>query len=629
MGRYSAKVSAAMKEPPEMLDAETHKWWMNVIMEDDVENVEDIIQIVDDVEKNRLLNGTFYFHKKLPKQFSHSSYLKFSLTRPWCIAGVSHAHAVMGLMLANNVDVTQKDCEGNNIMHALILTAYLEPSLEEEMNATCTFLKEALTLDQLRSILDETNDDGFKPLEYAAHLSVFVIMQNIFQTKGIYLIEEEINSVYTMEWYVVDDYEKKDKTSRHWFSPLYLLMLIDDSKVTDFNANQAFASPLVQNWVNMKMKKNMPFIIMWFLIRALFFVAFVLSDIPPSEVLKRLNRSDIMSVHESNTSSNNSFETNSTDCNVSFVSDIDDTTSIVFLMYMLLHSGFVILFDILEYIMLIPKTKFVKMPKGWKQPCLTYGFYRQIQFFQAVFIVTRQVCRLLAVLHITSFPVLVDNVLYIFITMSQVWSFLFFAQLLPWIGHFVIAVVSMVIKLMKFLIIYCAFSFPFVGSFQRLLNSGKTQGDCPEEFSSFGYSFYTVFTVMLNMVDFRKFSPADETSVFLLHTAYVFMTAILLVNFLIALFSTSFMRVDDHKQVMQTVQRLSVCWLVESRMNRWLFSGVNRWLTQRAIPTTSDGRYAVPSLVVCKSQQTRLESTVSVRREKSKQKRPIVSVMMR
>ena len=644
MGKLSGKIGLEMEETR---DANNYKWWLKAVESDDVSTVNDALCAADDSERNILLNGSFHYNHKLPDALRHHSSLarvNFQLTRPWCIAGVASAHNVMNFMLSQGVDAGQKDLKGYNVVHALIMTAFLDPTLEETMTATYVALQQVLSLDQLKALLEDSNDEGYKPIEYAGHLSVYLLLQEIFKTEGIYLFKEEVNSVYTIDWYKVTDYEKPDSKNRRKYSPIYMLMMVEDGRLTDDITNDVFAIPLVQNWTKFKMKTVFPTLICWFLVRVLFIVSFLMTDIPVSELIKHINDAPI-SPHKNEApdittpfyTENISIDVNSstvtpTEANTCMASlsgaPFNQTVYTIFIFYLMIHALAVILYDILECFLLMNRAKFFRNPKGWKDCTINYWFYRLTQFFQAAMILTYQTSKIMDYSFGIRFSPLLVNFIYINITMSIIWSLLFFVQLMPWIGHFVLALVSMVMKLFQFMFIFCAFSFPFVGTFQRLMNSGKTIGECPPEFENFGYSFYTVFTVMLNMVDFRKFNPQDRASVFLLHAIYIFMTAILLINFLIALFSTSFLRIDDHKQVVQTAQRLSVIWLIEERMRRFC-PCLYRWWFNKVFPKMGDSEYAVPCMVICEKTKSKLGSDACVRPQSAKRKRPLMAFMIK
>ena len=62
----------------------------------------------------------------------------------------------------------------------------------------------------------------------------------------------------------------------------------------------------------------------------------------------------------------------------------------------------------------------------------------------------------------------------------------------------------------------------------------------------------------------------EPFSIYILHVLFVFMTSILLLNFLIAVFSDSVNNVNMNHDVIYGIQRLSVMKVVECRVD-WLF----------------------------------------------------------
>ena len=81
-----------------------------------------------------------------------------------------------------------------------------------------------------------------------------------------------------------------------------------------------------------------------------------------------------------------------------------------------------------------------------------------------------------------------------------------------------------------------------------------------------GYGIYSVFRIMLNMIDLTTYNSPSLYAAYVLHIIYVFLVAILLVNFLVALMSSSVGEVVDAGSVIMLVQRLSVLTLVEWRL---------------------------------------------------------------
>ena len=82
------------------------------------------------------------------------------------------------------------------------------------------------------------------------------------------------------------------------------------------------------------------------------------------------------------------------------------------------------------------------------------------------------------------------------------WSILYFVQLLPSVGHFVNIVQRMQVILVNFIVVYTILLFPFPHVFLVLL---KEEDHCElEGFETLSAGFYSVFKVMVNMLDFRQ-----------------------------------------------------------------------------------------------------------------------------
>ena len=113
---------------------------------------------------------------------------------------------------------------------------------------------------------------------------------------------------------------------------------------------------------------------------------------------------------------------------------------------------------------------------------------------------------------------------------------------------------------------------------------------------------------MLNMIDLTTYDVLDDLTIYALHVVYVFMVAILLLNFLIALLSTAAADVALNRDAIMVVQRLSVLCLIERRFSwalRWLYKPIYKRLL-----TCKDGKLYIVSV------QSNIERVQS---EKSKQ----------
>ena len=84
---------------------------------------------------------------------------------------------------------------------------------------------------------------------------------------------------------------------------------------------------------------------------------------------------------------------------------------------------------------------------------------------------------------------------------------------------------------------------------------------------------FSTFMIMLNMINLRDIEGPEPVSLYSFHIFYVFMMSILLLNFLIAVFSDSVNNVNQNHDVICDIQMLSVIFAVEERV-QWL---LRRW----------------------------------------------------
>ena len=75
--------------------------------------------------------------------------------------------------------------------------------------------------------------------------------------------------------------------------------------------------------------------------------------------------------------------------------------------------------------------------------------------------------------------------------------------------------------------------------------------------------------IMLNMINLGDIDGPEPVSLYFLHIFYIFMVSVLLLNFLIAVFSDSVNNVNQNHDVFYDIQKLSIIFAVEERV-QWL-----------------------------------------------------------
>ena len=539
--------------------------WLKALLNNDIETVENIINNCNEGDKNRLINGIFRFQEDIQSYLVQGIDLKpfavCPLTRPWCIAAVVGAHKVMDLLLRNGVDARQYDENMNNVVHSLIYIAFLNPDLEEQLTNTYLYLKKAVSVERMQDLLMSENSYSFRPLELAAQLGTFKLFPAIFETEGVYLTRREAHGVYTIEWFDITVYESVGNNSRRNRSPLLSLMLLNRQKLTQPSTDKLFRSNIIQAWVATKIRSNYIFLLIWFMMRMVFLMSFVVFDLSgswlqSSKLFEGMGKGNFTQPKACP----------GTDMFISMPQWAIDGIGIYLLVQSLISVSFYIVW-IVAYIYQRFKIHMYITPTGYKRLLISRDFYIFCQFLLYTGILFTITVIMVKRFTTFEFPQTMVSFIYIETWVGLVWSVMFFAQMLPWIGHFVIAVQRMVTDLLKFLLVYSIFMAAFSIAFARLISPGK-DGKCPVEYATYDVTVYTTIITMLNMVDYRKFMVNDALGMRTLHVVYTFMVAVMLLNFLIALFSNSVSYVYNNRRVIETVQRLSVIFMLEDFLIR-------------------------------------------------------------
>ena len=230
-------------------------------------------------------------------------------------------------------------------------------------------------------------------------------------------------------------------------------------------------------------------------------------------------------------------------------------------------SVLIVVIDIVELgrVVRLNQSWRLKIPTGRKKVLVNILFYRMAQFLMASTLIATFCIQYYSMYAEVSVPKIVTDMIYALCIISTVWSFLYFTQPLPFIGSFVIAVQRMLSDIFKFAILFAIFLVPFGLCFQRLVIQ-NAKGDCPREFANNSEIIYSIFSILFNMVNFSQMNLDSTAGIYTFHIIFIFLTSILLLNFLIANFSNSAGFVSEHAVIIHTIQNLSVVWPCEDRL---------------------------------------------------------------
>ena len=485
----------------------------------------------------------------------------FRITHPWTLLVAFGAFKVIKLFLEyeEDMDVCQRDWWDNNIFHGLAYLCYLDCAREKEFVEIyiklCSLLKPA----HIKKLLYAENTGKKRPLEVAAHIGAFRMFAAMFETKGVYLVKTEVfRTFYKVHWYDVTEYENYSPSNRSKFSPLGYLVYIDRDHLAAATETNIFKTDPFHDWMQKKCKVFVPLMWAWFALRLSFILAFTLYDFSESDV--NLELPGLMP----HLGSAVNF-TLSTPCDVNLI-PLPSSLRIALMGFLMIFCICVIISDIVESVFhfLFGSGHFSKLPRRHKKYVVLIKMYRVNQLFLMMTMLISLIMRNVP----TSNPELstIKHILYTLVWASSIWSLLYFLQLIPFMGYFVITIQSMIVDLLRFIILFILILVPFAFSFHRIARDSQT---CDERFKSIPLSMYTTFTVMLNMVNFANDPGGDFITNALIHVVFVFLVAILLLNFLIALFSQTVSDITEHQDAIIAIQELSLFLNLEFRFS-WL-----------------------------------------------------------
>ena len=565
--------------------------WLQALLNDDSEAVENILDKLEDAEKVVLLHSSIWeppSEKRFKvKDMCVNLYKDSFKVPPFAIACISGSYDVIKVLMCHNVHLCHKDDNRNNVLHSMVYAAAFVPELIEKMKEVYEYLQMHLSIDNLRTLLMSENAEGYRPLELATLLETYPLFLAYMETDGVYLVHRERYGVCQMRWYDVTDYELPGEGNRCLKSPIRCL-LTQSHKTLEAKATHAvFSSGIIKTWSTAKLKCVLPFLAFWVLLRVLFIASFVFYDLtqPLDTNLPRTAVINGTLVYG-----------NKVNCpaHVFLVSassrELHGLLLIAYACVALLLNG--TLFT--KWIIQKWASRGLACTLLRRKKCVqAWHLYTLANIFASGGVLVRLAFDIALRYHAAELSqtkqdtlVLGGQVVYAMTYVSVIWGLLFFLQFLPVIGHVIIAIQHMVFELAKFSVALILFLLAFTIIFDRLIYPGHGVG-CPEEFSSFSRALYTTMVATINSIDFSSFQGNHKQGTLIMHVVFIFLVGILLINFLIALFSNILTTVYNNKLVVESVQRLSMVVALD-RVTNW-FSKYKMFIMRKHF-TVRDGR---------------------------------------
>ncbi len=583
---------------PSNLQLPRLQWWYDAIVHDRHDAVRHHLHTSNTEFRRRLLNASFdkltvncFGLNDKPDSFSFET---FQVFRPFNLAlAYGASKETISLLLSNGVDLALTDHHGNTCFHVMVTMAFLKPEREELMRDVFNMVSSFLSRTELNIILLQEDQSGFRPLEVAAHYGTFVLFLDMFHTPGGCFSKESTTGIYHKQYFDITEYEST-LGSRRDRSPLTLLGLLDMDAIDRKYSAEAFTRQHLHQWIKFKYRKNLPFFIFWYISRMLLVLAFTTFDNTFLPIEERIVNSNLTAEDVTCFDRTTSM----------FISNRTVLMTLGF--YLVVHSFLGLLFDLWamavahshQYHENSESRNLFKTIRRSKRLVVDYWSYRVSQVTINLGILLSVTVRLLRYQFNFGLSVLMSNFLYLAVLSNIAASFVFFLQLVPKIGFYAVVIQRMSSMFMNyFLILYLTVAVPFMLSFERVINFGKVE--CEENFQSMWQALYSTFLVTFNMLDFQGVRASGEQAavLYFIHVAFVLLVGVLLVNFLIALFTYHVGFVLQSSDIIIPVQCIFLMWLAEERIHKILRKFLIQ-MERKCFITDSEGNLYVSQILV-------------------------------
>jgi hypothetical protein len=506
------------------------------------------------------------------------------------------------------LDIAEND---HNIIHALVLGCHLKQRCEEAYLEMYTNIFNIYKdCEKRTTLLHFQNSGRLRPLEVASKLEQYTLVKEILETEHVYKFRIQEYGPHLHITYNVSEYytigARRDK------SPLHDIVQIREDSLPALRKSGLLKNPLIRSMIRSIIRENLIVVLLWMAFR-ITIVIFALSQSSMSDNLFLnmnyilLTEDTSMTTYKYLKATNSSSEeinatiqelygkaafNNSLDVVLCYLetllkSKTQASTQTVTLFDELLgisvHSKDILLivlcilsftFDILDSIVSLVRGQISRTTRnnsslysqGSGAFVVNNHFYRitffmmtlsYIAFFTLGFICftpnsyvgsianTIKMIRTFAMISSTAFAV--SKIL-------TIWSLLYFIQLFPGLGLFVIGFQRMMMALVHFIVIFALIFVSFALTFNGILSL-----DCTHpEFIDIQASFYSSLLLMLNMLDLRIFDVQIQGIVFILHFVFVMIVTILIINFLIALMSSRYAEMTEYGDIIHKLCSLDV-----------------------------------------------------------------------
>ena len=402
-------------------------------------------------------------------------------------------------------------------------------------------------------------------------------------SSDVYLAKTRISGMMLQYWYDITDYESFSSGSRRGKSPLGFLTFMTNNTLRKDGIQELLYWTPFQHWFSIKHLSNLPWIFVWAMYRIIICTLTMILMVDTS----------LIENHDGDPDNRSMLYPNST-----VYLCLDYTTISISQSVLPYLAGFVclygiagLLYDVCElfYVLVNRKPEFMLIQLKNGNVSISFWFFRVTQ---SIYLLVVVIITLPMVQNATN-PVgdsIISDMGHLFFVLVAFASLLFFIQQISGIGFYIITIKHLLRDIFYFAVLYVLCATPFLFYFMTFINKHSTHG-CVSEFRDYKASFYSMFLVMLNMVNFTDYELHDEHVIYITHIIFIFMVGILLVNFLIAVMSDSAAKIGVLKKTLVRLEKLHALFMADIRIS-WILKRYYTYVIKK-IAVVNDGRIYV------------------------------------
>ena len=522
---------------------EDHVPWLTALKTDDVDTIRRLLDEADEEEQELLLEGWIdidVFWLDLDECITDKE--AYAIRRSFPLAASCGSLGVLDELIKRGINICQTDDIGNNVVHSLVIFASLHQSVEEREVEVYQYLKSKLPSYEMESLILAENTDGLRPVELAGLYQTLRMVEAIYNTQGHYLYKSQTCGMMSIMHYHIDEYEGILPTRTVHKSPMKFLVHLGGKKLDDDYTKHFFTKGLFADWMKCRRKSFAWVIVVWLLIRLFVICMAFLAAALTSPAA-----------------------TASITCG--YDPGLSDEGRMVCTLLLLVFAVMGLVLDVWDAVNIA-----VNLPAAHKRYMAKQGTmiarFSNYRIAQALFntsIVVLCINKICGHYMDSSMPPYCTEVFIVTFTICTIWSLLYFGQLLGSLGNYITATQLMINSLLYFGALIMLFVFPFTFTFGHLAVPGENS-TCPDEFSSVASALYSAFEISQGMQDIRAYASPSKEGLWLAHVAYVILVVILLLNFLISIFTDAYVAVAANPEIIFELQWLSVLAIIDYRV---------------------------------------------------------------